>query len=657
MELMKYYYYPLCSKDYAFENIFASESISPPGFYSERGFGIGYFYTIPKYNHQDALILYNRPPKYETGTEQESIKFILEIAESAFDFDGIIVLNEGIICYPKTVYLRKDNFNVLFFSEKDQKVSMLKSETSLPTKGLKKYDHNFKIISESDCTSFDTAAISSLKLEQEGIKKEIEFDRRYNYFKGFVYGLGTGLVSVKSPDESKVNQILREISNSFAELKNRFEIKVRETGNRYVRPSAVPESQTSNYEKNLNRLIKEGDELFKELFPGKLFTEEKMAVYLSERFKERLPSIESSRRFIDYMIIEDELFGTNHYQKLRSEFFKSKGEISPAYYFGILKEQARIYVENAKTNTSWSKLKKEETNGAFKDAMFELDQFVEREFLKKTQLSNLDLEPIHFDLHKNMIGIKPEFRFINIKDLTDFVSTINCILRNPKRGTGETQKEQILLLVEEVGTALHENINARKTKLYQYLAGQINAYSIEKVNSKVMKNFVAFIFNLDSFEKLENFVQTKEIEERWIAYCCWCSFNGFAKTSRNFLKPVFDTDNVRLQDSIDSYLGKFLSYKAISEFIETTTIASESFRTIEVEKDYAKELAQRNRQFFEQYDFGKFIINFTEFDQLIRNGGKDQIIIELKEKYKISKKAGEKILRAYTEFMNSSALF
>jgi len=35
----------------------------------------------------------------------------------------------------------------------------------------------------------------------------------------------------------------------------------------------------------------------------------------------------------------------------------------------------------------------------------------------------------------------------------------------------------------------------------------------------MMKNFVAFTFNPNSFEKLEAFIEAKEIEEKWMAYC------------------------------------------------------------------------------------------------------------------------------------------
>src|SRR5688572_16964686 len=141
---MRYYYYPLYSNDFNFENIFASESISPPSFYGERGFGIDYFYAIPNYHHKEALILFNAPPVFqiENPVNSDSIKFILQLSEASVDIDEAYVVGEGIIGYQKTVYLNRENFRILFFSERDKKLALLKSETSLPTKDLKKYQGN-----------------------------------------------------------------------------------------------------------------------------------------------------------------------------------------------------------------------------------------------------------------------------------------------------------------------------------------------------------------------------------------------------------------------------------------------------------------------------------------------------------------------------------
>ena len=105
----------------------------------------------------------------------------------------MIAIDEGVIGYQKTINLNKNNFQVFFFSEKEKKITFLTSETSLPTKGLKKYEKNFKLITEAECKKFDLHDLDQLKLETKNLKEHISFDRKYNYFKGFIYGQPRGL--------------------------------------------------------------------------------------------------------------------------------------------------------------------------------------------------------------------------------------------------------------------------------------------------------------------------------------------------------------------------------------------------------------------------------------------------------------------------------
>ena len=189
---MNYYYYPLSSKEFTFENIFSNESVSPPCVYKLRTFGTDFFNTLSKFHHSEAIILYGEPPVYELDKEAgDHKKFILKIPERILDPNEIVFISEKMIGYQKTIYLTKNNFELLFFSEKDIKVCTLKSEATLSTKSYKKYQHNFKVISDSDCRPFETWLLESVKLEKDW-KAVVEFDMRFNFFKGFCYGLLCG---------------------------------------------------------------------------------------------------------------------------------------------------------------------------------------------------------------------------------------------------------------------------------------------------------------------------------------------------------------------------------------------------------------------------------------------------------------------------------
>src|SRR5687767_11479169 len=265
---MNYYYYPLCTKDFTFENVFASESISPHVFYSRRGFGIDYFYKIPKVHHENAIILFDAPPVYETGSDNSNIfKFLLAVDKEYLDQTEITTLSKGIIAYKKTIYLKKNHFKVLFFSEAEKKVICMRSETSLPTKGLKKYLQNFKVIDEDDCRKFDFSIIEEQKIDNGGLREEIFYDRLYNSFKGFVYGVIAGRQSEKSKEEIAIKRNFQEVVNCFSELRNRKETEVNRRGTRYGKSFRVPQVSLKSYYDKLIHAIAVAEKLFYDLFP------------------------------------------------------------------------------------------------------------------------------------------------------------------------------------------------------------------------------------------------------------------------------------------------------------------------------------------------------------------------------------------------------
>ena len=226
-----YYYIPLCNKDFTFENIFSSESISPLNFYPKRRFGITHFYKIDKYYLDNAILLYNAIPKF-TVERTDGIRFILAIKQSEIEKEDIIFISEGILALQKTFYLTKENFKILFFSEKDMKFVQAKAELSLPTKSTKKYYQNFEVIDESMCVEINTDTIQKAKLSEYN-SKEILFDKRYNSIKGFIYGLVTEIIFEKSSNEVKLKRGIQQLINTHAEFKNKLELRSRQSDSRY----------------------------------------------------------------------------------------------------------------------------------------------------------------------------------------------------------------------------------------------------------------------------------------------------------------------------------------------------------------------------------------------------------------------------------------
>ncbi len=650
---MKYYYYPLCTKDFSLENIFATESLSPISFYSARGFGIDYFYRIPKINHEKTLILFNEPPKYELETSTgDAVKFILAITESCIDESEIIFINEGIIGYQKTIYLNKDNFKILFFNDKEQKITSLKSEMSLPTKGLKKYEDNFSIISESDCKTFDTSNIDQLKLDPYLLTEELAYDRKYNYFKGYIYGLSTGLIASKTKEEIQIKRSLQEITNRFAEFKNRTEMSSKAKPVKSVKATWTQSTSVIDYEKKLKNAISAAENLFGELYPGEQFSEIKLVAFLQKKFGNRLRTLDEAQKYVDYAILDEEILDRSSFSKLKSFFIKNNSTGNPIYRFEVLKEQIIKFSKGSGPDSN-----KDAANEIFKKNLFELEKIVDEMFLKKTSSGEIDLSGIQFNYEKNEVVVKEGFQSLNKELTSEFTLISNSILRNTKFGRGEAKRESILAIVEQIGSVFSKNKGARATQLYQYLNNEINEYSMDKVSSVVMRNFVAFAFNPDSIEKLDSFIEAKEIDHKWMAYSFWCAFNGFANTSRNLVKPIFDTDNTYLQNYLDNYLQSQFSNP--TEFKKGDNKSSSATIVGPAKQDTLNQETIQNKsmEFFQKFIAPKYTIQFEDFFQILCIKNKETAIKELKEKGGIPKKDGKKLVDAYQELINASILF
>jgi hypothetical protein len=172
-----------------------------------------------------------------------------------------------------------------------------------------------------------------------------------------------------------------------------------------------------------------------------------------------------------------------------------------------------------------------------------------------------------------------------------------------------------------------------------------------------MKNFVAFVFNPDSIEKLEAFIEAKEIEEKWMAHSFWCAFNGFANTSRNFVKPIFDTDNVPVQNYLDNYLRAQFSGNSKGEAETKQTHLKKPISLTDKPILSQEVLTVKGQEFYDKFIKQKYNISFEQFQRIVMIKDKEITIKELKERGGISKKEGKKLVDAYHEMISTAVLF
>ena len=635
-----YYYIPLCNKDFTFENIFSSESISPINFYSKRGFGITHFYKIDQYHLDEAILMYNVIPKFKVD-RIDGIRFVLALKQSEIEKDDIVFISEGIVGLQKTFYLTKENFKILFFSEKEMRFVQAKSELSLPTKSSKKYYKNFEVIDDASCVEVDTEGIQKVKLIDNSYK-EILFDKRYNTIKGFIYGLITEIVFEKSVEEVKLRRCVQQLINNHAEFKNKSDLRNRQSDFRYSK-QGTNASVTTYFDKVLDTLKNLENFVFS-FFPRTDLTNDTLSDILFENNKSLFNSREEAFGYLRHKFFDQALLNSNEYDFLKKKIIYSLKKPDANSLIGMLKDYFKRNFSSAGTFTP-SRSNSDYTDEEFKEIIFKLSFVIEDFFSSKKSSTQINFDEIVFDPVLNEINLKTNFGFeITKGEEHEFIILANIILQKSKREKGEAKKVDLLEIVKAGANALSKSVDFSDTLLYKYLNNQLDIYPLEKVNSVVMKNFVSFIFNPDSMEALEKFLQANEIRNKWMAYSFWCVFNGFANISANFLRPIFDKD-VEIQEPLDTYLGMI------------RTVLANRFADVQQSEYSPIKIYSQEIEFFEKYINGEFKLTLADLQRTLQIKKDSDRLKFLKNEFDIDNKSGKHILFSHKEFMKSLNLF
>lgn len=637
---MSYYYYPLSTRDFAFENIFSSESVSPAIYYANRAFGFDYFPVLPGVNHDNAIVLFGQPPVYN---DENNARFILQIAEAAINRNDLVFLAEGMFAYSGTIYFEKEHLRILFLSPKDLKIAVLRSNSSLPTKATEKYIDSFDVISEAECRAFPAIEAETVKVDDEtGLK--IALDKRYNHFKGFIYGLVIGQVANDRKKEFGFKVRLQEITNAFAELKSRLE----------DHGTTKQKSGSSNglhfYIEKLFMALDVAEKEYHHITFGDTIPEQVLIEYLLDK-QTRLKSIQEVTRYLDYVIVTDELLGTNSYQEIINRYI-GDSNTAPGN-FKELKSYVEQFIHIFQTNAK-TRYQADDLNNKIKQLLRNENERYREQLSQRTYNLTTDLNGISYDFIANEVSLDTRQPYLNTKSDGEFTFIINAILKFAKANKGPAQKEAILNIVEEIGNSY--NKRGRNTLLYQYLENKIDVYSLDNASNLVMKNFVAFIFNPDSLEKLDNFLISKKVEERWMAFSFWGAYNGFANISRNYTRDIFSPNNTELQNKIDRYLRDYLltvrdKKPKIINVKQPNQIPSPESSTPENSEP------ESVIKFFNLHVANQYQLNIDEFTRALTLTNQKDFQEELKLKHQIAKKDSLKLFTAIKKYFDPSVLF
>lgn len=190
-----------------FNDIFATESISPKDFYARRTFGTKRHFGTELSVDDYTLTWYVQKPVFELvdhkSSQYEEYPILIELNCDPSVLEFVRVNDQTYLSY-KTVYFDRNNVNFFFFSKEHLNTIISKSKLVDETKLVEKYKLNMHVISENQLRKVQTPIVSNTRvIEQE---KEIIHDKFYNHLKGFVYSY----IAIKF-DEDKQTRRLYEL--------------------------------------------------------------------------------------------------------------------------------------------------------------------------------------------------------------------------------------------------------------------------------------------------------------------------------------------------------------------------------------------------------------------------------------------------------------
>lgn len=195
-----------------FNNVLSSESISPKAFYQKRGFGYVRWFSIPENNIENVILLYKSLSSFvrEMG-DMEDHPLLIEVYLEEDVLSSLKPINENVDCCDHTIYLTPWSTRFIFFSEHDKKVALSLSESSLETKLVRLYLKH--IVVEHPNQQYEILPnLFQFRLSEQWL----EFDKRINKMKGFLYGYYIGALLSTSSNSVKRLNILRKIQNVYA---------------------------------------------------------------------------------------------------------------------------------------------------------------------------------------------------------------------------------------------------------------------------------------------------------------------------------------------------------------------------------------------------------------------------------------------------------
>jgi hypothetical protein len=541
-------YIPVVSLN--FNNLFATESISPPIHYSKRNFGAKRYVDLNGNPHIDHILLYTSPPKFLVdNVDSDASLFFIQFKKKELIDDLTLVSDLGgdqIFCTSQTIYFNFYDTSFVFLSDSERRKLMSRSVLAFETKTVFKYEKKFQLLTEikNEAKDFDILSIDLPPVME--VDELITKDAKINRIKGLIYGYFLGRMFPDSPEYIEIKSGMQSLHNLWGAYKNEVGMK----GATFKKKgfAAVYMAADKTIFEKMDACYSELSALVKSYLPGEN-EDSFVRNYLNGK-------IEADK--IDDFLIQLKKVPALH---IALKTIAGENQSDLFYLLNSIRDSILSYASLSETpNQSGSAHRKEQIDSRMKEAIYRFNKQLDiLKHRKSEALAPPALESIEFTGD----GIKVSGTELKLEpqDLDLFELILNALYRKGKSKVGELAQQEKLENVKIIGHLVKERFgedsNARKYLLHLYSALNNkldNTFDITLSQFSSLTNFAAFMIKPDSMEQLSDFLDSKFIKDKYIAYSYWGVFNGFATMGRTFTKYIFEFSNYNMIQTIDSYL-------------------------------------------------------------------------------------------------------
>ena len=491
-------YIPVSSLN--FNSIFASESISPAGFYPKRNFGYKTFEKIEELNRfANSIIAFDKFPIFEIKADgRDNFPMVIEII-AEFDNLPVKTLDDvSIFQSTETIYLNPFKTNVYFLSEEARKITILGAERSLSTKMVSLYEKSlcFSVLNKESNVStfqFKSDTIKEIKdVSDTEIGKLIDIDQRKNKAKGFLYSYILGANRSLSKELIIIKKTTREISNIISAIIN-----------------SPDKSPTQFQKEDLLKNAEVFNTAFKNIDKDSIETEKLLNRY------------------------GNELSVSNIKKILRDTYLINKIE-NLFDIFNIVSSELNFETAISKIYNNTKRIENEHFANKSKLKLSE-----------KVNLANIKLTRFEED--------KPDFYMALINEFISFD------LQNESRLDIATAGIKLLIRMYE-----EKNIPWNPSPQRDFFNGLLanmqgkGVFNVNNSNDIVHQSFALFVLHKekDELEKLEAALIANTIYEYRFAFGLWGAINGFANMPKTFTNELFLSDDINYVLEAYKYIHK-----------------------------------------------------------------------------------------------------